>query len=124
GVDVGAANFVHYAASVRRPLATALAAVRARRSLDELDGWLPAAATAHLRSGAEQARRFARYPGVVERAAELGRACAFDLALVAPNLPDYPVPPGHTEMTWLRQLAYEGAERRYGSRVAERVPGA
>ncbi len=28
----------------RRPLATALAAVRARRSLDEIDGWLPAAA--------------------------------------------------------------------------------
>ena len=33
-------------------------------SLDEIDGWLPAAAAAHLRSGAEQARRFARYPGV------------------------------------------------------------
>ena len=29
-------------AARRRPLATALAAVRARRSLDELDGWLPA----------------------------------------------------------------------------------
>ncbi len=39
----------------RRKLATALAAVRARRSLDEIDGWLPAAAAAHLRSGAEQA---------------------------------------------------------------------
>ena len=53
----------------------------------------PAAAGAHLRSGAEQARRFARYPGVVEAAAELGRACAFDLALVAPDLPPFPCPP-------------------------------
>src|SRR5437879_1982017 len=124
GVDVVATNNVHYATPARRPLATALAAVRARRSLDELDGWLPPAATAHLRSGGEQARRFARYPGVVERAAELGRACAFDLRLVAPNLPDYPVPAGHTEMTWLRQLTYDGAHRRYGPREAERVPGA
>jgi error-prone DNA polymerase len=124
GLDVIATNNVHYATQARRPLATALAAVRARRSLDEIDGWLPAAATAHLRSGAEQARRFVRYPGVVERAAELGRQCAFDLRLVAPNLPDFPVPPGHTEMTWLRHLAYEGAERRYGPRVTERVPGA
>src|SRR5205085_1502486 len=124
GVGVVATNNVHYATPSRRPLATALAAVRARRSLDEIDGWLPAAASAHLRSGAEQARRFVRYPGVVERAAELGRACAFDLRLVAPNLPDYPVPPGHTEMTWLRHLAYEGAERRYGRREGERVPGA
>ncbi|MGI9032405.1 MAG: error-prone DNA polymerase [Acidimicrobiales bacterium] len=114
GVEVVATNNVHYATPARRPLATALAAVAARRCLDDVDGWLPAAASAHLRSGAEQARRFARYPGVVERAAAVGRACAFDLGLVAPNLPDYPVPPGHTEMTWLRQLTRRGAEHRYG----------
>ncbi|MDQ3898213.1 MAG: error-prone DNA polymerase, partial [Actinomycetota bacterium] len=113
GVDVVATNNVHYATPNRRPLATAMAAVRARRSLDELDGWLPAAATAHLRSGAEQARRFARYPGAAQRAADIGRRCAFDLKLVAPNLPDYPVPPGHTEMSWLRELTKRGAARRY-----------
>ncbi len=125
-VDVVATNNVHYATAARRPLATALAAVRARRSLDDLEGWLPAGATACLRSGAEQARRFARYPGVVERAAEIGRACAFDLRLVAPNLPDFPVPPGHTEMTWLRELTMRGAAERYGppGPGSERVPGA
>ncbi len=94
GVEVVATNNVHYATPADRRLATALAAVRARASLDELDGWLPASAGAHLRSGAEQARRFARYPGVVERAAALGRECAFDLALVAPDLPPYPCPAG------------------------------
>ena len=66
-LDVVATNNVHYANPARRPLATALAAVRSRCCLDEIDGWLPAASTAHLRSGAEQARRFARYPGAVER---------------------------------------------------------
>ncbi|HWC12934.1 MAG TPA: PHP domain-containing protein, partial [Acidimicrobiales bacterium] len=124
GVDLVATNNVHYATPARRPLATALAAVRARRSLDELDGWLPPAGSAHLRSGTEMARRFARYPGVVERTAELGRACAFDLRLVAPRLPDWPVPPGHTEMTWLRELTRQGALRRYGPPEEERVPGA
>ena len=67
---------------------------RARRSLDDLDPWLPASAGAHLRSGGEQLRRFARYPGVVELAAEVGRAAAFDLSLVAPSLPPYPCPDG------------------------------
>ncbi len=123
-VEVVATNNVHYSVPSRRPLATALAAVRARRSLDEIDGWLPPSGAAHLRSGLEQARRFARYPGVVERAAAFGRECAFDLKLVAPNLPDYPVGPGHTEMTWLRKLTEEGATRRYGPRGAERVKGA
>ncbi len=124
GAPIVATNNVHYHHPSRRRLATALAAVRARRSLDEMDGWLPAAASAHLRSGGEQLRRFARYPAVVERAAELGRECAFDLALVAPDLPPWPVPEGHTEMSWLRRLTEEGAIRRYGSRSAPRHPKA
>jgi error-prone DNA polymerase len=118
GVRLIATNNVHYAVPAKRRLATALAAVRARRSLVDIDGWLPGGAGAHLRSGAEQARRFARYPGVVEQAAELGRACAFDLRLVAPDLPPYPCPDGLDEMAFLRRLVEDGASRRdrYGPR--------
>jgi len=122
-VGVVATNNVHYATPAQRRLASAVAAVRARRSLDELDPWLPAASSAHLRSGGEQLRRFARYPGVVELAAEVGRAAAFDLSLVAPNLPPYPCPNGPdgnplTEMQYLRQLVEVGGRRRYGDRPA------
>jgi error-prone DNA polymerase len=133
GLQAVATNNVHYATPSDRRLATAMAAIRARRSLDELDGWLPGGGAAHLRSGAEQARRFARYPGVVAAAAELGRQCAFDLSLVAPKLPPYPCPPRRgeepdgtpmTEARFLRQLVEEGATRRYGPRHAERVTGA
>jgi error-prone DNA polymerase len=113
-----ATNNVHYAQPARRPLATALAAVRARRSLDEIDPWLPGGAGAHLRSGAEQARRFARYPGVVEQAAEIGRAAAFDLSLVAPQLPPFPCPDGLSEMAYLRRITEEAGRRRYGERPA------
>ena len=115
---------VHLASPRRRRLATALAAVRARRSLDEMDGWLPAAGTAHLRSGAEMAERFRRYPGAVARAAELGLACAFDLQLVAPRLPDWDCPPGLSEMGWLREMTMDRARDRYGPPEAETVPGA
>ncbi len=109
GVEVVATNNVHYATPARRPLANALAAVRAGRSLDEIDGWLPAAPFAHLRAPGEQARRFARWPGAVERTVEIARTCAFDLKLAAPRLPDYPVPYGHDEMSWLRELVRRGA---------------
>ncbi len=123
-VDAVATNNVHYATPAGFRLATTLAAVRARRPLAELEGWLPSAPAACLRSAAEQARRFARWPGVVARAAELGRACAFDLRLVAPRLPDFPVPAGMDEQGYLRQLVTEGATARYGPPDAERVPGA
>ncbi len=118
GVGVVATNNVHYATPADRRLATALAAVRARRSLDELDGWLPAAGAAHLRAASEQRRRFARYPGAVEMAAELASGCAFDLRLVAPALPPFPCPDGLDELTYLRHLVAEGARARYGPRPA------
>ena len=124
GLGVVATNNVHYHRPARRRLATAMAAVRARRSMDELDGWLPAAGTAHLRSGVEQARRFARWPSAVSAAAELGGRCAFDLRLVAPGLPPYPCPDGLDEMALLRRLAADGATDRYGGRTSERVVGA
>ncbi|MEL7207872.1 MAG: PHP domain-containing protein, partial [Actinomycetota bacterium] len=116
GVEPVATNNVHYATPADRRLASAMAAVRARRSLDEIEGWLPAMSSAHLRSGDEQAHRFARYPGVVERAAELGLACAFDLSLMAPNLPPFPCPEGVSEMEHLRNLVEKGGLRRYGRR--------
>ncbi len=124
--DIGcvATTNAHYATPAQRHLATALAAVRARSSLGELDPWLPAAAGAHLRSGAEQRRRFARYPGVVELAAEVGRAAAFDLSLVAPSLPPFPCPDGLTEMEYLRRIVEDGARRRYGERTGDSLaPG-
>ena len=124
GVAPVATNNVHYATPARFPLSTALAAVRARRTLAELEGWLPSSATACLRGETEQRRRFARWPGVVDLAAELAAECAFDLRLVAPRLPDFPVPAGYTEQTWLVELVRRGATDRYGPRESERVPGA
>ncbi|HEY3608481.1 MAG TPA: error-prone DNA polymerase, partial [Pseudonocardiaceae bacterium] len=115
-------NAAHYAHPRRGRLATALAAVRARRGLSEMDGWLPPAPTAHLRSGAEMAQRFSRYPGAVHRSAVLGMECAFDLSLVAPKLPPFPVPPGQTEASYLRTLVAHGAAFRFGTR--ERHPRA
>jgi error-prone DNA polymerase len=106
----------HYARPDERPLATAMAAVRARSSLDALDGWLPAWGGQHLRSGAELAQRLRHYPDAVSTAARLGKELAFPLKLIAPNLPPFPVPDGHDEMSYLRELAFRGAHDRYGPR--------
>ena len=115
-LPVVATTAAHYHGPARRPLATAMAAVRARRSLSELDGWLPAWADQQLRTGEEMAQRFARWPGAVPAAARLGAELAFSIHLIAPELPPFPVPLGHTEMTYLRELTMRGAAKRYGPR--------
>jgi error-prone DNA polymerase len=115
-LDLIASTAAHYASPRNRQLATAVAAVRARTSLDAIDGWLPAWSSQHLRSGAEMADRFRHYPVAVANAARLGQELAFPLKLIAPNLPPFDVPAGHDEMSYLRELAYAGAAERYGSR--------
>ena len=115
---------VHYATPRDADLAAALAAVRARSSLDDMDGWLPGAPMSHLRSAAEMLALHRRHPQAVSTTADLALECAFDLALVAPKLPPYPVPAGHDETSWLRELVRRGALDRYGPPEAERQPGA
>jgi len=119
-----ATNNVHYATPDAFARANVLSALRARQSLEEMEGWLNASPLAHLRSDAEQRRRFARWPGVVDQAGELATALAFDLRLVAPNLPPFSTPAGMDEQSYLEVIVGKGATKRYGTRESERVPGA
>jgi error-prone DNA polymerase len=124
GVEVVASNNVHYAAPRDADLAETLAAVRARRGLDDMVAWLPATGTAHLRSAEEMAARLRHFPGVLAATVELARASAFDFAVMAPRLPYGPSPPEHTEASWLRELVAMEAPARYGLPFAETTPGA
>ncbi len=124
GVGVIATGNVHYAGPPDARLAQVLAAIRARRSLAEMDGWLAASGGAYLRSGAEMAGRLRRYPGVLERTVALAAECAFDFHVIAPELPDFPVPGRHSEASWLCELVARKAPERYGPPEAEWEPGA
>ena len=116
-----ATNDVSYASLREYRLAVALAAVRQRASLDEIDIHLPPAPSAYIRSGKEQLRRFRRYPGVIELTGEIAKSSAFDLSLVAPKLPPFICPDGLDEISYLRLLAEQGATRRYGSRPVSNI---
>ncbi len=124
GIEVVASSNVHYASPAQARLAQALAAIRARSSLDEMNGWLSASGSAYLRSGAEMAERLTRYPNVFARTVELADECTLNFEVITPELPDWPVPENHTEASWLRKLVSERAPLRYGPPHAERIPGA
>src|SRR6201999_409972 len=114
GLGVVATTAAHFAAPSRGRLAMAMAAIRARHSMDEAAGFLAPLGGSHLRSGEEMARVFARCPEVVTAAADLAEQCAFGLALIAPQLPPFDVPAEHTEDSCLRHLVMAGARHRYG----------
>lgn len=108
---------VHYARPQDRKIADILAATRAGCALADMDGYLPAAGS-YLRSGEQMLALHGGRQRNIEAAAALAQDCAFDLALVAPSLPPFPVPAGHTETTWLAELVRRGATARYGTRDA------
>jgi error-prone DNA polymerase len=125
GVSVVATNQVHYHDRSDAYLSEVLAAIGGRRTLAEADGFRPATDERHLKHPKEMELRFARYPGAVARSAELGGRLAFDLGLVAPRLPDFPMP-GHfrDEMDYLRHLTWEGAREVYPGSEDGIEPGA
>ncbi len=109
-----ATNNVHYAHRHDADLSEVLAAIGGRRSLDAADAFRPATDLRHLRTPDEMAVKFSRYPGAVDTAAELGAYLAFDLDLLAPELPDFALPGSFTtEDEYLASLAYEGASEVY-----------
>ncbi len=124
GVELVATNNVHYATRDSAKLHQIQVAIRSNTPIDEIDGWLPSYPMANLRSPKEQLRRFAKFPTLVQNANDLGLECAFDLDLIAPKLPDFLVPQGHDEMSFLRELTYRMAPARYGPRSNPRIDGA
>ena len=112
GLSAVATNQVHYHDRRDADLSEVLAAIGGRRTLDEADGFRPATDERFLKHPDEMSARFTRYPGVVSRAVELGRRLAFDLGLMAPRLPDFPMP-GHfrDEMESLRHPPAADAAR-------------
>lgn len=105
----------------RQSLADVMTASRWNLSLKEARPHLPPFGT-FLR-GEEEMLQIHRYrPESVQAAADLAAECTFDLTLMEPELPRSEVPAGHTDASWLRCLAYEGAAVRYGERPGNPGP--
>ena len=109
-----ATGAVRCARPIDARLADVLTATRLVTDLEGARGHLPAIGR-WLRGAQDMALLHRRRPDAVDLAAELASDLAFDLSLIAPDLPDADVPEGHTPASWLRELTRQGATRRYGT---------
>ncbi|MDQ6708551.1 MAG: error-prone DNA polymerase [Acidobacteriota bacterium] len=67
----------------------------------------------HLKSSAEMARLFADVPESIANTAGVSSRLNFTLSDLGYQFPGYPVPPGETQIGFLRKRTGEGALRRY-----------
>jgi error-prone DNA polymerase len=119
GAPMVATNDVLYHGPERRPLQDVLTCIREKCSIQEAGLRLEANAERHLKSPAEMARLFARFPGAVERSVEIAGRIGFDLGQLRYEYPDEPVPPGKTAIQHLRDLTWEGARTRFEKGMGE-----
>ena len=66
----------------------------------------------YFKSSAEMQALFADLPSALANAVEIARRCNLTLVLGKPQLPDFPVPEGHTIETYFRQASVEGLDER------------
>jgi len=121
GAPMVAVNDVLYHGPERRPLQDVLTCIREKCAIHEAGLRLEANAERHLKSPAEMARLFARWPAAVARTMEVAERITFDLSQLKYEYPDEPVPPGKTAIAHLTDLAWRGAAWRYPGEIPEKV---
>jgi error-prone DNA polymerase len=98
----------------RKPLQDTLTATRLGKPVAECGLALEANAEQHLRSRGRLAALYE--PEWLHNTLELAGQCRFSLGELRYEYPQEIVPAGETPASWLRKLAYAGAERRFGGR--------
>jgi len=119
-----AVNDVHAHGPERRPLQDVLTCIREHCTIDEAGYRLFANAERHLKSPAEMARLFARYPDALARTLEIARRCRFSLDELRYEYPDELTEAGRTPQQELEHLVRDGAAKRYPEGVPEKVQAA
>ncbi|KRA62595.1 DNA polymerase [Caulobacter sp. Root656] len=121
GAPMVATNDVLYHGPERRPLQDVMTCIREGCTISEAGFRLEANAERHLKTPAEMARLFERWPQAVERTLEIVERIGFDLSHLKEQYPDEPVPPGKTAMQHLTDLTWQGAAWRYPNGVSDKV---
>ncbi len=108
-----ASNGVRYARAKDKELHDVLTSVRNHVTLDRAGRLLAAQRERHFKGAAEMAEMFADLPEALAAPVELAARLDFTLADLGYRFPEYPLPPGETPPSHLRQLAWNGARARF-----------
>ena len=122
GVQVVATGDVRCATPRDRRLLDALICLRERKTLETAGRHLPPNGEGHLHSREEIVRRFADQPDWILATRAIAERCEFTLEDLDYRFPEFPLRPGETQMSRLREFVRIGARERYGERPDPRVP--
>jgi error-prone DNA polymerase len=113
-----ATNGVSYATRAQRQVADVFTCIRNHVRLETAGRLLSINSERFVKSPKEMVELFTDLPEAVANTVELSSRLEFTLKDLGYEFPKYPVPPGETMTSFLRQRTYEGARNRYGRKGA------
>ncbi|HEY4228590.1 MAG TPA: PHP domain-containing protein, partial [Thermoanaerobaculia bacterium] len=108
-----ATNGIRYARPKDKELHDVLTCIRHHTTLDKAGTLLSAQRERFFRTAAAMERRFSDLPQAIAATHELAERLDFTLADLGYRFPAYPLPPGETPSSYLRQVAWNGARARF-----------
>ena len=125
GIPVVATNNVHYHEKYRQHLQDVLVAIKHNQSLETSTPYLKTNNHYHLKSSQQMEKLFRDIPEAIKNTLKIAERCSFNLISdLKYQFPNYPVPKGHTQTSFLKELCQAAAIRRYGeinSRISDRL---
>jgi error-prone DNA polymerase len=108
-----ATNGVRFDTPAARPLFDVLTCIHHRTDLATAGRRLAPNAERYLKPPADMAALFGDHQDAVARTGELADRLQYTMADLGYRFPDYPVPPGETQASFLRRITDVGARERY-----------
>jgi len=108
-----ATNGVRYAQPAEKELLDVLTCIREGQHVDKAGRLLGVNRHRHIKSAAEMCALFDDLPEAIDGAWELANRLDFTLADLGYQFPDYPLPPGETNDSYLRKMTWNAAKVRF-----------
>ena len=112
-VPIIATNGVRFATQADRRLFDVVTCIRHHTTVAQAGRRLVPNAERYLKPPADMVAIFSDRPDAIRRTRELADRLHYTMADLGYRFPDYPVPPGETQTTFLRQIVGVGARERY-----------
>jgi DNA-directed DNA polymerase III PolC len=114
GIPLVATNDVHYIKREHAEIQDVLLCIQTGKTVDDASRMKFRSDQLFLRQPDEMAALMRAYPEALANTGRIAGRCDVELSFGTNILPDFPVPGGKEPQTYLRELCYEGLERRYG----------
>ncbi len=121
GVPLVATNDVHYIKKDDAYAHEVLLCIQTQRSIVEKNRPMSMLDVPdyYFKSPEEMREAFHDYPEAIENTVKIAEKCNLEIPHGKLILPKYPLPEGHTNETWLREMVYSKKDRIKGSEEAE-----